>query len=184
MPNWVYNTLTISGDAKDVKRFVEQARGEYEMWGETRREELSFWNFAKPHDPESEFYKNNWYDWNLKNWGTKWDAANVYAEEQPPDTEQYYDFDTAWGPPVEAFQTMVKQYPTLQLKLRYEEEQGWGGEYESINGEAILTDEWDIPDSHEEVMERKQYCKCEEMRDDEAEWMYDDCPRKKELTNA
>jgi hypothetical protein len=125
---------------------------------------------------------NHWYDWNIRNWGVKWDASDVYFEDW--DGELVYDFETPWGAPFEVYQAMVAQYPSLKFTIRFLEEQGWGGEALGENGEFAVVNEWDIPGTHEERMEYIGYCWCEEMRDDEAEYMYEDCPRRLELANA
>ena len=40
----------------------------------------------------------DWYNWSIHNWGTKWDACNSHIES---DDEDYIfiTFDTAWSPP-------------------------------------------------------------------------------------
>jgi hypothetical protein len=80
------------------------------------------------------FSGNNGYDWNVRNWGTKWDVAIRHGEEYP-DTELMIDtddtlayrFNTAWSPPTEAISKLSAQYPDLDFELSYEEETGWGG---------------------------------------------------------
>ena len=100
-----------------------------------------------------EFSGNNWYDWNVRNWGTKWDVA-VSADEQYPDTyseetengENYvvfYNFNTAWSPPFPAIEKLSAQYPSLLFTLSYEEETGWGGECEFLRGEQISISDYD-----------------------------------------
>ena len=64
------------------------------------------------------------------------------------------------------------------------EEQGWGGEYGGSGGQFQKIAEWEILETHEERMKLIGYCRCEEMRDDEVEWMHDDCPRRVALTHA
>jgi len=211
MPNWVSNSIRIKGSKEELQRFAQQAGSSHKRmyhdltadglaWVEGERDEhLSFWNFIKPDDSILDQYwgeeprkatleealkheGNHWYDWNVRNWGVKWDASSVYFEDW--DGELAYDFDTPWGYPEPVIQAMVEQYPTLEFTVRFLEEQGWGGEAYGANGEFSITDEWEIPCTHEERMAHIGYCYCEEMRDDDAEYMYDDCPRKKELTNA
>ena len=89
-----------------------------------------------------------WYNWNVVNWGTKWDVA-VSADNQYPDTYMegptengenlvvYYNFNTAWSPPMPALEKLSAQYPSLLFTLSYEEETGWGGECEFLRGEII-----------------------------------------------
>lgn len=97
---------------------------------------------------------NTWYNWNVRNWGTKWDVA-VSADEKYPETYMegptengenlvvYYNFNTAWSPPVPALQKLSAQYPSLLLTLSYEEETGWGGEMEILRGEVISISEYE-----------------------------------------
>jgi len=211
MPNWVDNALTIQGTDEEMARFAEQAsrtytakytdfsNGEPSMREEQVEAEFSFWNFVRPDDSILEEYwgqsprhtdlatamrheGNHWYDWNIKNWGCKWDASEPHLEESVG--ELRYWFNTPWGPPVEALEAMNKQYPTLVLTMRSLEEQGWGVEYIADQDGVRVIEEWDTPDTHEDSMKHKGWCNCEEMGDDEMEWMYEDCPKKKELANA
>jgi hypothetical protein len=203
MPNWVSNSVRVTGNRDDLQRFMEQAGQPTTQFGyaflEERESHLSFWNFVRPDDSILDEYwgserqdlsleerlqykTNHWYDWNIRNWGCKWDASDVYFEDW--DGELAYDFETPWGFPYEAIEAMVKQYPTLTFSVRFLEEQGWGGEALGTNGEFGYTKEWDIPSTHEERVEYIGYCYCEEMRDDEQEWMYEDCPKRKELADV
>jgi hypothetical protein len=94
----------------------------------------------------------SWYSWNITNWGVKWDVA-VSDNNQWPDTTMeddvngenhvvYYNFNTAWAPPIPAIQKLSAQYPSLLFTLSYEEETGWGGEMEVLRGEIISESEY------------------------------------------
>ena len=211
MPNWVDNTLVVTGDEQEVQRFAERASKKYSRkyleftpdgmeWVDDEQDQpLSFWNFVRPDESILHEYwgderkdlsleerlqhkTNHWYDWNIRNWGCKWDAKVMDANIEGGCAT--YAFDTAWSPPQEFLQAIVKQFPDLDFNLRFVEEQGWGGELDGSGGQLFKVAEWDIPCTHKERMEYIGYCSCEEMRDDEVEWMYEDCPRKKELANA
>ena len=165
MPNWVYNSLMIEGSAEDIsaiktqlnKPFTRQHEN-YNM--ETKQMEtkgyifsnpvFSFWNIIKPDNLEEynkqddfskpiaerlKFEGDNWYDWNVRNWGTKWDVAVSHNEEYPETelVEEWsdrlvYSFNTAWSPPVSALAELSAQYPNVVMTHSYEEETGWGGE--------------------------------------------------------
>ena len=78
-----------------------------------------------------DFSGNNWYDWNVTNWGTKWDVAVVDGEKysdtelmEESATSLAYRFNTAWSPPLPAIVKLSEQYPTLNISLSYEEETG------------------------------------------------------------
>tara|TARA_R110000772_G_scaffold81749_6_gene173724 strand:- start:502 stop:1131 length:630 start_codon:yes stop_codon:yes gene_type:complete len=84
--------------------------------------------------------KDNWYEWAYENWGTKW---GCYDNECDDGT---YRFTSAWGP-IDAniiLEFLVKDIPTFSYS--YEEEQGWGAEFEFEDGEETNALEWDLPD--------------------------------------
>jgi len=97
---------------------------------------------------------NSWYNWNCRNWGTKWDVA-VSSDNEYPDTYMegpvdnggnlvvYYNFQTAWSPPFPAMEKLSAQYPSLLFTLSFEEETGWGGECEFLRGEMISESSYD-----------------------------------------
>ena len=182
-------------------RKTEFAEGEVN--DNIRDGDLLFWNFIQPenkdayfgsaHGEKPEGYESwsmeqkfahdikhtgdGWYDWNISNWGTKWEVNAVIEEEE--DTFIQYSFETAWSPAEGAFQAMVKQHPELHFTFRCEEEQGWGVEYESEDGELTVTNEWDIPESHADwvAIDNESRCICQ-WEEDSEHW-YDDCPNKK-----
>ena len=98
-------------------------------------------------EEQMEFKTHDWYSFNVREWGTKWDVA-VSADDKYPTTtieeaengENYvvhYNFETAWSRPMEALIKLSKEYPELLFTLSYEEETGWGGECEILRGEII-----------------------------------------------
>ena len=183
MPNWVYNGLTIEGKPESVKKLMEQMNSPFvrvhDQWNvKTQQMEkqqvtypnpvFAFWNIIKPTDMEAydgpqpknenlaeamKFSSDHWYDWNVRNWGTKWDVA-VSSLETNPDTYMeetvngenhvvYYNFETAWSRPMTALLNLSEQYPDLLFTLSYEEETGWGGECELLRGKVISESEYD-----------------------------------------
>ena len=99
------------------------------------------------------FKTNDWYSFNVREWGTKWDVAvgaddkypDTYLEGPTPNGENlvvYYNLHTAWSPPMPAIAKLSEQYPSLLFTLSYEEEQGWGGECEFLRGEMISQSEY------------------------------------------
>lgn len=174
MPNWVYNSLAVQGNAEQIKNLKTQLNQPFSVshdsWNiETGKMEkkpttynnpvFAFWNIVKPtdldtyfgeqpkHDPSKPiaFDSDHWYDWNVRNWGTKWDVANQ-DEESPyndtsldddDETSVIYSFNTAWSMPTPAIKNLSSQYPELIFNLFYQEETGWGGEVEIMNGSII-----------------------------------------------
>ena len=112
---------------------------------------------------------NSWYNWNVRNWGTKWDVAvssgeefpDTYVEGPTPNGENlvaYYNFNTAWSPPMPAIAELSKQYPSLLFTLSYEEEQGWGGECEFLRGEMISISEYENKCRDCDAENTMEYC--------------------------
>ena len=62
----------------------------------------------------------NWYDWCVKNWGTKWDVDGKLVQEYEDCLE--YSFRSAWYPPIAWLKQVSTDYPTLLFRLRYYEE--------------------------------------------------------------
>ena len=149
---------------------------------------FSFWNIFNPLDdgvsldvynkqadhsvPFEErvlFSGNDWYSWNVRNWGTKWDIA-VSNDDKYPDTEIYdeepngdnlvlvYKFQTAWSPAVPVLIKLSEQYPELLLTFDYEEETGWGGEIEFLRGKIISESEYDEKCRECEAVNSLDYC--------------------------
>jgi hypothetical protein len=62
----------------------------------------SFFNLLAPR-PEDE--DENWYDWNISNWGTKWDAKPYNVEWE--DGAVRFNLETAWSPPIGFYEKIV-----------------------------------------------------------------------------
>lgn len=79
-------------------------------------------------------YKD-WYDWNIANWGTKWDTCHVYVETT--DDEITLEFQTAWSTPEPVFLKLAEQYPDLMIDIDYADEDFGNncGNYNYADGE-------------------------------------------------
>jgi hypothetical protein len=49
---------------------------------------------------------SSWYDFNVANWGTKWDVSSDNVEIQDPNTLTA-GFDSAWAPPTRAYEQLL-----------------------------------------------------------------------------
>ena len=200
MPNWVYNHLTIEGSEEDINKVKAQVgavvKRKYKSADEVNEEVdeepiFSFMNILPPPEDKLDEYhavhgytggektgdtKYNWYNFNVREWGTKWDARDVDLLEEGK-TFLHYKFDTAWSPPTPVIEKLAQQNPNLNITLEYREEQGWGGEV-AFNGSFVeVIKEWDVPDSHAEEIEANHgdCWKCENFDGDYSD-LYQDCP--------
>lgn len=134
MPNWCSNTLVISGDIKELELFKQKsitrsAKGLdiFLMDGlVTMPEELAICEDLTPEQKAERISKygyDNWYDWRLENWGSKWDA------QEPSIQENEYDltitFDTAWSPAIPYIKQVAKMFPKLVFDLYFMETGEW-----------------------------------------------------------
>lgn len=64
-----------------------------------------------------------WYEWNIANWGTKWNACHC----QPGTiSEKHIElrFDTAWDAPRKIYEALQAQWPQLKFTITAEHEGG------------------------------------------------------------
>jgi hypothetical protein len=130
-------------------------------------------NDGKDFSDWMKFETNDWYNFNNREWGTKWDVG-VSSDDKAPDTYMegptpngdnlvvYYNFNTAWSRPLPAMHKLSAQYPDLLFTLSYEEETGWGGEMEFLRGEIISESGYDNMCRDCEAYDTMEYCEdCE-----------------------
>lgn len=154
MPNWCENRLTVRATSKkELNKFLKAIKGKHTplLFSSIRPrpEELKFatgacringknctaWReVGKKLIPVTkkqlrEYVKKygvkDWYDWSIKNWGTKWDLPD--KEEERAQVEKYgnsiiFSFQTAWSPPVEWCRYAAEKFPNVTLELEYAEE--------------------------------------------------------------
>lgn len=192
MPNWVHNTLTIHSTDMSI---IEQFTKPHEECGTDKyfnftdeivvKEGFSFQNIVPvPRETWGEYYSksdgsetaNNWYHWNNRNWGTKWDAKDPVIDKQ--ESCIVIEFDTAWSPPEPVMSKLAQILSDVEIEYKWQEEQGFGEEQISEAGHPFFVTirSWDIPESHGEMMEVFDYCHCswgEELVFDDCTPLYD-----------
>lgn len=107
MPNWCSNRATISGPAPVI--------AEIRAIMETEEKELLNWMVPQPNFEGDQ----DWYSWNIANWGTKWDICDAYIDQATEEDEITISFSTAWAPPVDAFHTWAATDGRVQFTLEY-----------------------------------------------------------------
>ena len=85
-------------------------------------------------DCKEKYGFDNWYDWRVANWGTKWNACDSAYDEET----EMVKFDTAWSIPYQIISKIAQDNPDAKLE-GYSEEQGWFDEYHTENGEVHVT---------------------------------------------
>lgn len=131
MPNWCNNTLNISGDKKVISRIKDW----YEQ-NQSNKTELGLFGLFYPMPKELEnttapspepnkaliekYGADNWYQWHLANWGTKWDTNEICMVGET-ENEIRLSFDTPWSPPTQFYEKLIKDYSGIQINASYYE---------------------------------------------------------------
>lgn len=83
----------------------------------------------------NQYGADNWYDWQIKHWGTKWDIEAELVDDEAENGYLTYSFNSAWSPPVEWLEHVSREYPTIRFLLKYEEDgAGFMGRAKAIGG--------------------------------------------------
>lgn len=122
MPNWCSNTLTLShGDPAEITRAADAFR----------RGDLFNEFVPLPKDQEE-----NWYDWHISNWGTKWDVGGDGYDVDISDDGRVMtvNFDSAWSPPIQWYENMLSLGFGVQA-MYYEPGMCFAGKYDESGDE-------------------------------------------------
>ena len=118
MPNWCDNTLYIESDEKTIKELKEAIE----------KDELLNYLVPMPKELENTTAPSdtpNWYWWRVEEWGTKWEVKPEIAEDTSTSIQMY--FQSAWGPPLEAYNTFhdqcIEKDIPIEIRATYIE---WG----------------------------------------------------------
>ena len=178
MPNWCYNSLIVSGNKETLADFVSKTiipTDKNDDWEDERGKftfnilhplpkplEGGFSPLPRKEGEDDTQYKEriaenirlygaeDWYEWNIQNWGTKWNASSTSIQILEDDLF-HVRFNTAWSPPIEWIKKIVPMYPELEFELTFDEESyafcgkisAIEGEIDMEVGEPYFTDEQD-----------------------------------------
>jgi hypothetical protein len=126
MPNWCSNEITISGDVTRIVEALESI--------ESKQENNVFKTLIDV--PQDE----DWYNTNLKYFGTKWDVSYYECDPQEFDGGLVLMPNTAWSPPIEFGVNLAKKYG-VEVEMYYHES---GMDFcgkTSINSDGTYTEE-------------------------------------------
>ena len=120
MPNWCNNSITISGSTDTIKQLWDDAHV---------GDDFGLLNAMVPMPKELEGTTApsdgmNWYGWRTSNWGTKWDVDDTgleYVDNGDGTSVIQGWFDSAWGPPIEAYNTFLDDMDGCSIEATYEE---------------------------------------------------------------
>jgi hypothetical protein len=173
MPNWCYNHLLVEG--LGAQRFWEATKGKRAVYPSTEfdkkfhtQEELDYhekyhgfcFNALVPVPPEvlEKGYSDAGYQWQIDNWGTKWDVYEDRAFDLFANEEGYIgvNFDTAWSPPTYWMLKASQGFPDVTLALTFHEEgNNFCGKVVIQNGKVLVDQQYnnlEDQDAYDEFM--------------------------------
>lgn len=112
-----------------------------------------------------------WYDWNIANWGTKWNSCDAVLEGN------WFKFDTAWNAPIPVFKKLSELFPAVTFEFIYADEDcgcntGRGtakrGEIELYNPEDDSSDAYDL------YFATHEWAKEEMHQDEDGQWVWNE----------
>jgi hypothetical protein len=172
MPNHCTNTLEFSGKRSQCFDFARDHYRVPEDWdsfspttgppqGSTKKKKtiLDF-SLCAPYPKTlserqkyAESSNTGWHPYHVANWGTKWNAYDVYPETFPQViegiTEDFkndtasgeYQFTTAWSPPMSWLFRASDAYPDIVFTLKYQEEGCDFCGYTSVQAGVVLAED-------------------------------------------
>ena len=174
MPNHVTNKIEFYGEQDSINKALELIRGDDECIDFNKivpmPDNIYHGNLG---EEERRLYgKNNWYDWSVHNWGTKWNAYSSWFDEE----NNIIFFDTAWSCPTPVLDALAK--------LCYEHNVSFAGEWaDEDRGHNVGVFESDCSGEHIEDCSSEAYEIYVELKgesncmgkDEDGNWVAYDC---------
>jgi len=120
MPNWCNNNISITGPKDQITALWERAEtadnGNFGLLNAMVQMPRELEDTTSPSEDG-----NDWYQWRVNNWGTKWDIGSDGLELSEDGTEITGWFDSAWAPPATAFITFAESNEDITITNYYYE---------------------------------------------------------------
>ena len=125
MPNNITNKLTIIGDKEQVQEVLEFIQMEEDSEDYDGFSGIGTIDFNKIIPMPDNIYRgdlssekrkenpNNWYDWSVQNWGTKWNAYKQGMSYEEDDNTLC--FETAWSGIPNLMQKLSSMFPDVTI---------------------------------------------------------------------
>lgn len=151
MPNYVYSTISVEEQYEPKLKEIIEAGGlcryykpePLELTETTAPVRITETVTQEVIDKRIKDYGHaDWYSWRGEHWGTKWgDVSHEYDEGQ-------VNFESAWSPiSFDLIEMLMEDIPSFSYF--WEEEQGYGAEYEVVDGSVLSHSSYDVPNWEE-----------------------------------
>ena len=206
MPNWCSNHITVRGtNSAEIKRLADAFdAGEFCGTVVPMPEELNITSgFLGDPVEQAELERKskaniekygyaNWYDFNVANWGTKWEVGGNGGQAERDEDGLGFSapFESAWSPPIGVCEALVEQGFEVTLYY-YEPGMGYVGkwedgcddmyEYGEENSQTVRAAIGDELDDMFGISESMAEYEAENEEEELTEWIKDGVEQKKAL---
>ena len=155
MPNWCDNTLRISHPDPAImeKAVAAWNKGEF-LATFVPEPDYPGYSDCEIKKTDGESVMPDWWNWRIKNWGTKWDIGldpDYGNDAEVVDGQFTVGFLSAWSPPIEAYDSMVEQGFSIQAYY-FEPGCDFCGLYEDGIDNCYIVSDGGIPDDIDQEM--------------------------------
>lgn len=129
MPNYIKNKLIIKGTDEQIKKVKDFLKPKEPTQGENQEESIALdFNSITPMPKwvyqgdlglkETQKYgeENCWYEWSIKNWGTKWNAFGTSEQGN------IIEFETAWNGVPKLISKLGIIFPDIEFEYLFADE--------------------------------------------------------------
>ena len=158
MPNWCNNTITLTGPKAKITKIYKKAKEDNALLQQLYPMPEALEGTTSPAPKEGKVQPlvdghDNWYDWRVENWGTKWDVDMDGLELSDDGTTITGWFDSAWAPPIHAYEYFLTANEDCSISsLYYEGGMDFAGKWEDFADMTVTpgdftADEMEDPNS-------------------------------------
>ena len=158
MPNWCNNTITLTGPKEKITKIYEKAKEDNALLQQLYPMPTQLEGTTSPAPKEGKVQPlvdghDNWYDWRVDNWSTKWDVDVEGLELSDDGTTITGWFDSAWSPPIGAYEHFLTNNEDCSISsLYYEGGMDFAGKWEDFADMTVTpgdftADEMEDPNS-------------------------------------
>lgn len=127
MPNHVTNILVISGDDEQRQAMFEAIKNDKVGIGSLDFSKVipypdNIYQGNLGSEERAKYGKDNWYDWNIEHWGTKWNCYGFSDQTVQDFDGSTIEFQTAWSHPAPILARLAEQYPDLRFEVMWADE--------------------------------------------------------------
>jgi hypothetical protein len=131
MPNWCNNNIKITGPNKIIDKIEKIVKDESGKSGQLLnhfhpmpkglRDTTA--DGSKDKAMIKKYGYSSWYDWAVDNWSTKWDVNEFHGVERTElgidESEISFGFDSAWAPPINAYDKFIEDNSNVTIRATY-----------------------------------------------------------------